>query len=287
MDGSSRTSAYVSTEGGAEVVKRDIITTGTVRMTVDDPKKTSGQIVDLVEELGGRIDAQTSHRNDDGSNATASLTLRIPSGDVTKVLTALEDLGVVENVEVQSEDVTGETVDLDARIKTLRTSIHRLNGWLNEAGSVSDLVRLENTLSNRQTDLERLTGQRKVLGDQISYSTIDVKLSTEPVVDVVVDTSPKDFFAGVAAGWATFTKAVGKGLIVLGVLLPWLLFFAIVAIAIIAIVRVTRRRMAPTAGAAPTDTGESADPSEASTPSEPATSASPGSPTSPAGSTKG
>lgn len=185
-------------------VDREVVTTGVVTMTVDDPAGVADQVIALVEGIGGRIDARSSRsRDEDPDNdeheapANASVTARIPADALSTVIDQLGELGAVESVKLQSQDVTAEAIDLDARISTLRTSISRLTTWLGESENVDDLIRLERTLQQRQADLERLTAERARLTDQVAYSTVVIRLSTVPTIQE----GPDDFWSALVVGW--------------------------------------------------------------------------------------
>ena len=66
----------------------------------------------------------------DQDGGSATLTLRVPADDLTDILERLKALGEVQEVSLNSSDVTMETQDLDARISALSASIDRLLGLL-------------------------------------------------------------------------------------------------------------------------------------------------------------
>ena len=73
-----------------------------------------------------RIDARNEYAPRGGDKGSATLTLRIPSDDLTSVLDKLKALGDVQEVSLSATDVTMESQDLDARITSMRASIDRL-----------------------------------------------------------------------------------------------------------------------------------------------------------------
>ena len=66
--------------GGGEVVtdNRDVITTGTVSLTVKDPITAAQTAADITEKAGGRVDSRTENPSVDDQPASANLVLRIP-----------------------------------------------------------------------------------------------------------------------------------------------------------------------------------------------------------------
>jgi hypothetical protein len=212
---------------------REVITTGSVDVTVDDPRDVAERFTSWVEAASGRVDGRTESKNDEG-RASASLTVRVPSDQMSKALAELATYGDVGTVDVQNEDVTAQGQDLDARIKALEISIDRLEKILADAGSSAEVVRAENALTQRQEQLESLQAQRKALTDQVTLSTLHVELIQEGSASSV---SPGGFKGGLTKGWDALVDTVNGIVSLAGVLLPWL------AVALVAWIlwRVARR----------------------------------------------
>lgn len=238
-------------EGAAEpgaAAAREIVTTGRATVVADDPAAAATRLARLVEEAGGRVERRSETAATDDSPGSASLTLRVPADRMTGAVEALDKLGTVESVDVDSTDVTGEGQNLDARIAALTTSTDRLRELMKSAGSTEDLLQVEQELSERQADLDALTAQRQRLSDQVAMSTLDVEIVPEPVAAAQ---SRGGFLGGLASGWGALVTTVQTVVLVLGVLLPWLALGGIGYLGY----RWLRRRTRPEAGAdgGPTD----------------------------------
>lgn len=218
---------------------RQVITIGSVYITAVDPAAAASDAVTIVESAGGRIDARQEYAPVDGDKGSATLTLRIPSETLTATLDKLKALGEVEQVSLQTDDVTRQSEDLDARISASRTSIQRLLTLLEKASTTKDLIELETAIADRQATLESMEAEQRSLADQVAMSTIELSFSSE--ADAPVDT-PDTFVSGVVTGWESFVAFVGGFLVVVGVLVPWIVFAAIVGGIVVLVVRVTRRR---------------------------------------------
>ncbi|CAN5399800.1 DUF4349 domain-containing protein [soil metagenome] len=242
--GTEFSSEGVTDEAGTEQAAgdRQVITTGWVTITVDDPTDAAADAVRITEQSGGRIDGRNEYApKDDTDNGSATLTLRIPSAKLTAALDQLRKLGTVEEVSLNSSDVTMTTQDLDARITALSASVDRLLALLEKATDTDTLIKLETAISDRQAQLESLESERRYYADQVSLSTVTLNLVTVfegPVAQ------PVTFIDGLAAGWASFVAFFAGLLVALGVLLPWLVFVGIGTFAVIAIIRWNRKRKA-------------------------------------------
>ncbi|MFF2452153.1 DUF4349 domain-containing protein [Isoptericola sp. NPDC058082] len=215
-DGSSV--AESAAEPGAAAA-REIVTTGRATVVADDPAAAATKLARLVEQAGGRVERRSETAATDDSAGSASLTVRLPSDRMTGAVEALDTLGTVESVDMDSTDVTGEGQDLDARIAALTTSTDRLRDLMKAAGSTEDLLQVEQELSERQADLDALTAQRQRLSDQVAMSTLDVEIVPEPVAAAQ---SRGGFLGGLASGWGALVTTIQTVVLVLGVLLPWL-----------------------------------------------------------------
>jgi hypothetical protein len=227
-----------SSDGGI-AADAQVITTGWVSIRVDDPAKSSADAVATVEKHDGRIDNRSEQSATDSQDASAQLTIRVPQDQITDTLDELKKLGTVENVSISETDVTAQTTDLDARITAMQASVDRLLGLMSTATNIDDLVALESALSTRQADLDSLTSQRKALGDQVDYSTIELQLYT---AGSVPSGGPKDFWGGLVVGWNSLLSTLSGTLVVLGVALPWLLVLAVLGAVALLVVRVSTRQ---------------------------------------------
>ncbi|MGY1631257.1 DUF4349 domain-containing protein [Geodermatophilus sp. SYSU D01186] len=227
---------------------RQVVTTATAFLVVEDPAEAAQQVSELVETAGGRVDERTEQAASEGGGATADLVVRVPADALTDLLADLEDLGDVASVSVSRSDVTATAVDLDARISALQTSVARLQALMDNAATTEALLAAENALSDRQEQLESLQSRRALLADQVELSTLDVHL--EPV-GVAPAGGPDGFLDGLGTGWRSLVAALGATLVVLGVALPWLAVAGVVAAGVLVPVRRVRRRSAVKAPARP------------------------------------
>ena len=258
--GSAGGEAAVATDdGGAPVAPaeadpdRQVVTTASASVAVEDPAAGAQRVSELVESVGGRVEERTEQAasGDDGvEGAVADLVVRVPADSLTGVLADLADLGDVESVSVSRADVTTTAVDLDARISALQTSVARLQALIDGAATTEALLAAEAALSDRQQDLESLQSQRALLADQVELSTLAVHLEPSGVAPAG---GPDGFADGLGTGWRALVATLGAAVVVLGVALPWLALAALVTAAVLVPLRLTRRRAAAATPAPPPD----------------------------------
>jgi uncharacterized coiled-coil protein SlyX len=220
---------------------RDVIVTGSMTVTADDPLAASKDAVRIVESAGGRVDARSEYAPSNGDAGSATLTLRIPADRLQQVIDDLGELGRTDEVSTTTSDVTQVVTDLESRIATQRGIIDRLNSMFAQASTIDDLITLETTIAEHQATLEDLEAQQRSIDDQVALSTLSLYLRSEAEAPVQ---QPMDFVSGLAAGWGAFVAFFSGLLVALGVLLPWLIAAAVISAAIVLLVRANRRRKA-------------------------------------------
>jgi hypothetical protein len=212
---------------------REVITTAEINVTVTNPREVAQKISAYAESIGGRVDTRTEHG--DGDDASAFVTVRVPSTKVTATIKRLDTYGKVTNVSQQNDDVTAQAKDLDARIDALRLSISRLEKIMASSDTSAELIKAENALTQRQEQLESLEAQRKQIADQVSLSTLSIDLSQKAKADSV---EPGGFKGGLTDGWNALVSTVNNVVEVAGVLLPW----AAILVALYGVYRLVARR---------------------------------------------
>ncbi|AEG43802.1 DUF4349 domain-containing protein [Isoptericola variabilis] len=225
-------------------VDREIVTTAHATLVADDPSAAARDLARIAEQAGGRVEERSEFRARGEEPGSASLTLRIPADRMSSTLEALSGVGDVSEISVDTDDVTTQGRDLDARIAALTTSTDRLRELMGSAASTEDLLRVEQELSDRQAELDALRAQRQLLSEQVAMSTLRVEITTEPVTAAA---RQGGFLGGLGSGWAALVATVQGVVLVIGILLPWL---AVAAVGYL-LVRLVRRRLRPaTPGAA-------------------------------------
>jgi hypothetical protein len=216
----------------------DIIRTGFLSLSVDSPSDTADQITEVVEAVGGRIASRSDYTPVDFGQPSSYLEARIPSEALDATVTSLQGLGDVQEVSLNTVDVSLQKVDLDARIQVLEAAIIRLNELLVEAASTSDLIAVESALSERQAELDSLQSQRDYLSDQTLFATLSISVITPADA---TPTDPDGFLDGIVRGWESILAFFAGTLVWAGILVPWVGLAALAVLLGILIRRLRRR----------------------------------------------
>jgi hypothetical protein len=225
---------------GESTADRQVIVTGWVTVTVEEPRDAATEAIRITESIGGRVDGRSEYAPIDGDKGSATLTLRLPAESLTATIDKLAALGEVQEISLNSSDVTMATQDLDARITALSASVDRLLVLLATAQDTDTLIQLETAISDRQAQLESLMSERRYYADQVALSTITLNLVS--VADTPVK-QPDTFVTGLVAGWNAFVAFFQGLLVVVGVLVPWIVLAGIITGIVLWLIKRRQRKV--------------------------------------------
>lgn len=200
--------------------------------TADIRVRVSGSFTAAVERanavagaLGGFVTSSSTSALERGKSS-AELTLRVPAGSFDEARRRLTGLGKLESQEVSGRDVSGQLVDLDARLRAVRAEEGALELLLGKAGDIGQILQVRDRLTAVRTEIEQMDGQQAALRDQVAMSTLHVSLHES---GAAVDTKQKkddEKANGIGESASDAINAaeavVGGMLIVLGAVSPLL-----------------------------------------------------------------
>ncbi len=211
-----------------------IVRTGTLTLEVEDVSQALTSARREIDRLGGYVGASAEETTDD--RTYASITYRIPADRWDEAIAALRALATtVVGEQTQAIEVTGQLVDLEARIDNLRASEAALQEILAKATKVTDILEVEQRLSGVREQIEVYEAQRATLENQVAYGTLTVGFSA-PIVAVTQAQEGWDPLAEVDRAVAAMlgllqgigTGAIWFGIVVLPVALAVLLVNGVV-----------------------------------------------------------
>ncbi len=229
-----------------------IIKTGSIAIQVAGLDEAVAAASAAMVRLGGY--ASASERSGDEESAYASVTYRIPAARWDEALAAIRGLGQkVLDERSGTEDVTGQVVDLGARITNLRATEGALQQIMTRATEIEDVLKVQAELTRVRSEIEQLTAQKSHLEEQAAMSTLTAVFSLTPNP---VLTSQKEFDPGAQVDEATASlvrilQAVAAAGIWFAIV--WLPILVVVGILVLLGALIVRRfrRPAPTALANP------------------------------------
>jgi hypothetical protein len=226
----------------------DIVYTAQLTLRAGNVNSAAAEAAQIVDGVGGYVSSETTSANPDHpSEATASVQLKIPVTSYTATLSRLvQTLGTQLSLQQQAQDVTEQVADVNSQVASDQAAIAQLRALLAHAGSVGQLLSVQNQINVEESNLESMLAQQRALDHETTYATVTVTiLGPKAKAPVHHPKAPPSLAGGFGAGWHALRVTVSWTLAFLGAIAP---FAAIVVIAGYAIYRgrrwVMRRRPA-------------------------------------------
>jgi hypothetical protein len=129
----------------------------------------------MANDLKGFVASSSTAK--DGNDVRAQMVLRIPSEHMDEALGRLRALAVeVREEGVSGDDVTGEYVDLNSRLKNLEAAEEQLRGILARADKTEDVLQVFEQLKNVRGEIEQVKGRMQFLSQAAAMATINLTL---------------------------------------------------------------------------------------------------------------
>jgi hypothetical protein len=197
----------------------------------------------LADRYGGYVVSSGSQASGEkGTMQSGTIAVRVPAVSSSRALGDAAKLGEVKNRQIQTQDVTEEYVDLQARITNSQAHVKALLDLLARAKTVDEILQVQQVLAQAQQQLEELQGRLRYLDEHTSYSTITMTIyETGVVVTPPGEWGVTKAFNDALHNLVDAVNAIVRGL---GVLIPVLVVLGIIAYIVYRIWRgaVRRRR---------------------------------------------
>jgi len=229
----------------------DIIYTAQLTIRAQSVSPAAAKAAQIAEGAGGYVSNETTSANPDlPSESTASVQLKIPVASYLVTLSQLSSsLGTQLSLQQQAQDVTQQVADVNSQVTSDEAAIAQLRALLSHAGSVGDLLSVQNQINDEESSLEAMQAQQRALSHETTYATVTLTIlgpHAKPVVHH--PKAPPSLAGGLGAGWRALRITVSGTLAFLGALAP---FAAVAALAVFVIFRgrrwLSRRRPAQSA----------------------------------------
>lgn len=174
----------VTASGAADTF---IVRTGSISIEVPKIEQALTDVRGAIAGLGGYV--SDSDQSNQGDQVSASVTYRVPVARWQDALDAIQKIATkVDSAKSNAVDVTGQVLDLGARIDNLRTTELALQAIMARATKIADVLDVESKLSDVQGQIEQLSTEQTHLKGQASLATLTVVFSL-PATQAIVQTS--------------------------------------------------------------------------------------------------
>ncbi len=231
-----------------------LIYTANLEVQTTDFDETVDAITRLVDAHGGYFESSSIYNGGyygDQGYYSGSYTVRVPSENYRAFMDAVGGSCYIVNKNENVQDVGLRYYEIESRLQTLYTKEARLQELLAEAAGMSDIIELENALSDTEYEIDMYKSEQNRYDSLIGYSTVYINVTkvrnpsggvTEELsfgerVSRAFSEGTEDFILGLQdfAEWLAYN------------IFNLLLFLIIAAIIITIIVKLARRPRKPRA----------------------------------------
>lgn len=213
-----------------------VIRMGNISIAVDDIDGTVEQIDTVLEKYKGEtLSMQDSGK---GKERGVILTLRVKETEFTAFYQELKDLeGEYEYSTISSNDVTDTVLDMEARLKNLRSVEVQYLSILKKATTVSDTLAVQRELTTVRSEIEYLQSSLDNMDRQTDYSTVYITITQSSTGSSLADEEwkPVGILKDASRALVDFAKFLGTTII-------WVLVFSPVVAAVVIPVVIIQKR---------------------------------------------
>ena len=212
------------------LANRKLIKNGEIEFEANDLNKTKKKVIDGVKKYKGYLSSDNEYKN--SYEVSSTLIIRVPSESFDKLLNEItQGIDKFDRKEINVKDVTSEFLDIEARLKTKKELENRYLEILKKANKVTEILEVEKEIGKLRSDIESIEGRLKFLNNQVTISTLEVRIYETISTQTEFG---KKFKNGFKNGW--------KNLILFFVFLVNIWPFIILTIGVIILIKYWRKR---------------------------------------------
>ena len=198
---------------GAQLSDQKLITTVELNAETEDLDALMPQLSEHIAQLGGYVEFQNTYYGSAYSSyrhRSANMTIRIPADKLNDFLLHVEGASNVTSKQQSQDNVTLQYVDTESRVAALEAERDRLMELLEQAGDLSDLLKIEERLTDVLYDLESTTAQLRSLDNQVSYATVNLYIDE---VKIFTETQEQTVWQRIASGFGGNLRNIGEDIV--------------------------------------------------------------------------
>ena len=140
----------------------------------------------------------------------SNMTLRIPAQNLASFVAHVTEAANVLSTSEQTQDVTLQYSDTEAKLAALKTEQARLLELLAAANNLSEILEIEARLSDVTYELERYESQKRGYDNRINYATVHLSLEE---VTVLTELEEPTVWTRIRDGFTESLQGVSDGFV--------------------------------------------------------------------------
>ena len=184
-----------------------IIYTANLTLESKDYDTARAALDAALNDAGGYLESSSEY-SDVGSSRSVNLTFRVPEENYQSFLDAVAQAGNVTYKSQQADDVTIQYMDVETRLANLEAQRTRLQELQAQADNLSDLLQIETSLTDVQSQIESWQSQLDWYSNQVQQCTVYVNLSEVQNYTPTDESFLGSVGAAFAQGWSNFVNGL-------------------------------------------------------------------------------
>lgn len=152
---------------------KKIIKTATLRLEIKDFKKYNEHVHKTAKQYGAYIAQEEQNLSDEKSETVISI--KVPVAQFEVMMNQLPgDDGKVLERKINTDDVTGEMVDIKSRLEAKKQMRLKYLEFLKQSKNMTEVLQVQGEINDIQEQIESASGRVAFLSHQAVFSTINL-----------------------------------------------------------------------------------------------------------------
>jgi hypothetical protein len=154
--------------------------------------------------LGGYVAEESENNDSESGQKEITLQTRIPAKNFDVFLTNVSDNAEsIDSKNIRIKDVTTQFIDVTTQLANKKKLEERYLELLKKGSKISDLLEIENKLTEIRSEIESTQGQLNYLTKQVEYSSLNVTFYSKQTVQDNGQTFGYKIKRALSGGWHT------------------------------------------------------------------------------------
>jgi hypothetical protein len=184
-----------------EVTKK-IIKQGDIHFETGNVIGTRKAIYDQLIKLNGYASGESETNSSETNQKEYTINAKIPAKNFDLFLNSVSARAVkIDSKNISMRDVTTEYIDMTTRLANKKKLEERYLELLRKGDKISDLLQIENKLTEIRSDIESTQGRLNYLVKQVDYSSLDITFYAKQSVKETGQTFGYKLTSALGSGW--------------------------------------------------------------------------------------
>ncbi|MCR8558023.1 DUF4349 domain-containing protein [Mucilaginibacter sp. BJC16-A38] len=187
---------------GVRDTSKKVTKEGEISFEAGNISEARTAIYNSLTQLGGYIAEESEKNNSDNNRKEYNISARVPAKSFERFLSGVSSIAErVDSKDISIKDVTTEYIDMSAQLSNKKKLEERYLDLLKKANKMSDVLEIEDKLTEIRSDIESAQGQLNYLVKQVNYSSLDITFYARELVQDNGKTFGYKLMSALSGGW--------------------------------------------------------------------------------------